>query len=133
VRTLFAVVAILGVSLSVACSSQTGRVDPGSAASKDADNAAQNQRDRNSNIPTADDQPQNKQDLELASNIRKAVVSDSSLSVNARNVKIIASNGVVTLRGPVKSQEEKAAIEAKTKSVAGVSSVNNLIEVESKP
>jgi hyperosmotically inducible protein len=133
VRTLFAVIAILCVSLSVACSSQTGRVEPGSAVSKDADNAAQNQRDRNSNVPTADDQPQNKQDLELASNIRKAVVSDSSLSVNARNVKIIASNGVVTLRGPVKSQEEKAAIEAKAKSVAGVTSVNNLIEVESKP
>jgi osmotically-inducible protein OsmY len=108
-------------------------VEPGSAVSKDADNAAQNQRDRNSNVPTADDQPQNKQDLELASNIRKAVVSDSSLSVNARNVKIIASNGVVTLRGPVKSQEEKAAIEAKAKSLAGVTSVNNLIEVESKP
>jgi hyperosmotically inducible periplasmic protein len=133
VRTLFAVVVILWVSLSVACSSQTGRVEPGPAASKDADNAAQNQRDRNSNVPTADDQPQNKQDLELASNIRKAVVSDSSLSVNARNVKIIASNGIVTLRGPVKSQEEKAAIEAKAKSVAGVTSVNNLIEVESKP
>jgi hyperosmotically inducible protein len=133
VRTLFAVIAILCVSLSVACSSQTGRVEPGSGVSKDADNAAQNQRDRNSNVPTADDQPQNKQDLELASNIRKAVVSDSSLSVNARNVKIIASNGVVTLRGPVKSQEEKAAIEAKAKSVAGVTSVNNLIEVESKP
>lgn len=131
-RTLFAVAAvgmILWVSLSVACSSQTGRVEPGS----DADNAAQNRRDRDSDIPTAGDQPQNKQDLELASNIRKAIVSDSSLSVNAHNVKIIVSNGVLTLRGPVKSQEEKAAIEAKAKSVAGVTSVNNLIEIESKP
>ena len=131
-RTLFAVAAvgmILWVSLSVACSSQTGRVEPGS----DADNVAQNRRDRDSDIPTAGDQPQNKQDLELASNIRKAIVSDSSLSVNAHNVKIIVSNGVLTLRGPVKSQEEKAAIEAKAKSVAGVTSVNNLIEIESKP
>jgi osmotically-inducible protein OsmY len=102
------------VSLSIACSSQTGR-------------------DRNSEIPTAGDQAQNKQDLEIAANIRKAVVSDDSLSVNAHNVKIITSNGVATLRGPVKSPQEKAAIEAKAKGVAGVSSVNNMLQIEDNP
>jgi hyperosmotically inducible protein len=102
-------------------------------ASRDADNTARNERDRNSEIPTAGDQAQNKQDLEIAANIRKAVVSDDSLSVNAHNVKIITSNGVATLRGPVKSQQEKAVIEAKAKGVAGVSSVYNMLEIENNP
>jgi hyperosmotically inducible protein len=133
-KTLFAVFALLWVSLSIACSSQTGRVESsGSVASRDADNTARNERDRNSEIPTAGDQAQNKQDVEIAANIRKAVVSDDSLSVNAHNVKIIASNGAVTLRGPVKSQQEKAAIEAKAKDVAGVSSVHNMLEIEANP
>jgi hyperosmotically inducible protein len=133
-KILLSVFAVLWVSLSLACSSQTGRVEPsGSTASRDADNTARNERDRNSEIPTPGDQAQNKKDLEIAANIRKAVVSDDSLSTNAHNVKIITSNGVVTLRGPVKSQQEKAAIEAKAKSVAGVSSVNNMLEVETNP
>jgi osmotically-inducible protein OsmY len=57
-------------------------------------------------------------------------VKDDSLSMNAHNVKIITSNGIVTLRGPVKSQTERAAVEAKAKQVAGVQSVNNQLEVE---
>jgi hyperosmotically inducible protein len=130
-KILLSVFAVLCLSLSLACSSQTGRVEP--SGSRDADNTARNERDRNSEIPTPGDQAQNKKDLELAANIRKAIVSDDSLSTNAHNVKIITSNGVVTLRGPVKSQQEKAAIEAKAKSVAGVSSVNNMLEVEANP
>jgi len=102
-------------------------------ASKDVDNTARNERDRNSEVPTAGDQTQNKQDLEIAANIRKAIISDDSLSVNAHNVKIMASDGVVTLRGPVKSEQEKAAIETKAKSVVGVRTVNNMLEVVTNP
>jgi len=102
-------------------------------ASRDADNTARNERDRNSDLPTAGDQTQNKQDLEIAANIRKAIVADNSLSVDAHNVKIIVSNGIVTLRGPVTSEQEKAAIEAKTRSVQGVNTVNNMLEVLAKP
>jgi len=53
--------------------------------------------------------------------------------VNAHNVKIMTSNGVVTLRGPVKSEDEKKSIEAKAKQVAGVTRVENLLEVEKNP
>lgn len=130
-RTLVGVFAIVWISLSVACNSQTG--PSRSMASKDADNTARNERDRNSEVPTAGDQTQNKQDLEIATNIRKAIISDDSLSVNAHNVKIIVSDGVVTLRGPVKSEPEKGAIETKTKSVVGVRTVNNMLEVETNP
>jgi osmotically-inducible protein OsmY len=61
------------------------------------------------------------------------VVGDKSLSTNAHNLKIITSNGTVTLRGPVKSTEEKAAVETKAKQVAGVTGVDNQLEVEAKP
>ena len=65
--------------------------------------------------------------------IRKAIVDDRSLSVNAHNVKVMTTNGVVTLRGPVKSEEEKRVVEAKARQVAGVAQVNNLLEVEKNP
>jgi hyperosmotically inducible periplasmic protein len=130
-KTLLHPTVIFWLALSMACNSQTGRVEPGSSTATDSDNAARNSRERD--IPTAEDQAQNRQDLEITANIRKAVISDNSLSLNAHNVKIISSSGVVTLRGPVKSEEEKALIEARAKDVKGVTQVVNLLEVESQP
>ena len=83
------------------------------------DNTAKNQRDRNQSEPTADKQKENKPDRELARQIRQALVKDKSLSTYAHNIKVIAQNGEVTLKGPVKSAEEKQAIEAKAAEVAG--------------
>ena len=83
------------------------------------DNTAKNQRDRNQSEATADQQKENKSDLELARQIRQALVKDKSLSTYAHNIKVIAQNGEVTLKGPVKSAEEKQAIEAKAAEVAG--------------
>jgi osmotically-inducible protein OsmY len=57
------------------------------------------------------------------------VVEDDSLSTSAHNVKIITVDGVVTLRGPVKSERERNAIAAKAKSVAGVKQVQNKLEI----
>src|SRR4030095_10142428 len=91
----------------------------------DADNTG-----RNPATPTAGDQSETAADREITANIRKSVVADDSLSINAHNIKIITANGMVTLRGPVKSEQERTAIEAKAKQVAGVKSVNNLIEIE---
>ncbi len=59
-------------------------------------------------------------------------MADKSLSTYAHNVKIIATNGVVTLRGPVRSEDEKAAIEAKAKAVAGMAGVRNRLTVAPK-
>jgi osmotically-inducible protein OsmY len=78
---------------------------------------------------TADQQKENSSDRELARQIRKALVSDKSLSTYAHNVKIIATNGLVTLRGPVRSEEEKGAIEAKAKAIAGVTDVRNQLTI----
>ena len=94
-----------------------------------ADNTKVNQRDRNQNEPTAEQQRENPNDRQLTQQIRRALVKDKSLSTSAHNVKIIAQNGSVTLKGPVKSDEEKQAIEAKATEIAGAGKVNSEIEV----
>jgi len=125
--------AILLVSLTlVNCDTQTGRVDK-KPATADADNTARNERDRNAATQVPTDQAENEADREISANVRKAVVGDDSLSMNAQNIKIVTSSGNVTLRGPVKTDREKEAIEAKAKQVTGVHSVTNLLEVEAKP
>ncbi len=94
------------------------------------DNTGKNQRDRNASEPTADQQKENETDRELARQIRRALMKDKSLSTYGHNVKVIAQNGVVTLKGPVNSDEEKRAIESKAAEVAGgAEKVRSEIEV----
>jgi len=94
-----------------------------------ADNSAQNQRDRDHQTLTPVDQSNKPADLETTRNIRRALVKDDKLSTEARNVKIIKVDGAVTLRGPVKTDQEKAAILAKAAQVAGDSNVHNELQV----
>ena len=85
------------------------------------DNTKVNKRDRNSSEPTADQQKMNPADRELTKKIRQAIMADKSLSTYAHNVKVISQNGAVTLKGPVKSDDEKKAIVAKAVAVTGSS------------
>ena len=94
-----------------------------------ADNTKVNKRDRSQVDPTADQQKENTSDRQLAAQIRHAVVKDKSLSTSAHNIKIIAQNGTVTLKGPVKSEQEKQAIEAKATEIAGASKVTSELQV----
>lgn len=96
----------------------------------DADNTRVNARDRHGANPTPLDQGNGKDDIRITADIRKGVVSDSSLSFTAKNVKIITTGGKVVLRGPVKSAQERATIEAKARATAGVSDVDNQLEVK---
>ena len=82
------------------------------------DNTKMNQNEKATN-KTADQQKNNQSDLELTRQIRRAIVQDKSLSTYAHNVKVVAQGGTVTLKGPVRSEEEKAAIEKKATEVAG--------------
>jgi len=91
-----------------------------------ADNSKSNQ-DRSS--PTADQQKANASDQAITRGIRKSIMSDKNLSTYAHNVKIITRNGKVTLRGPVRSDEEKANIESKAAVVAGQENVTSQIKV----
>jgi len=94
-----------------------------------ADNTKVNQRDRNQSEPTADQQKENSGDRELARQIRRSIMKDKSLSMYAHNVKIIAQNGSVTLKGAVKTDDEKQAIQSKASEIAGADKVTNEIEV----
>ncbi len=97
-----------------------------------ADNTKMNQRNRNSNEPTADQQKDNRSDREITRQIRQSIIKDKSLSTYAHNVKIISQNGIVTLRGPVRSEEEKKSVEAKASQVAGESKVTSELDVKPK-
>ena len=103
-----------------------------SPADNTPDNTKLNERDRNANEPTADRQKDNRSDREITPQVRKAFVKDKSLSTYAHNVKVITQNGMVTLKGPVRSEEEKKAIEAKAAEVAGQDKVTNQLDVKSK-
>ena len=93
------------------------------------DNTGSNVRDRSGKTLTPGDQSESEADRTLTQRIRQAVVADDSLSTNAHNVKIITINGVVTLRGPVKSAKEKANIGAKAQHIAGAKNVDNQLEI----
>ena len=94
------------------------------------DNTKINKRDRNKAEPTADQQKENPADRDTASQIRKAIVADKSLSTYANNVKIIAQDGMVTLRGPVRSSKEKESVESKAAQVAGKDHVVSQLEIK---
>jgi osmotically-inducible protein OsmY len=94
------------------------------------DNTKVNQRDNDKTEPTADQQKNNSSDRDITQQIRKSVMKDKSLSTYAHNVKIIAQNGMVTLKGPVTSDDEKKAIEMKAAAVVGQDKVTNELEVK---
>jgi osmotically-inducible protein OsmY len=93
------------------------------------DNTGRNVRDRSGDTLTPGDQSENKADLTLTQKIRRELMADNSLSMDAKNVKIITVNGVVTLRGPVNTTKEKSTIEAKAQSIAGTTNVDSQLEV----
>ena len=94
------------------------------------DNTKVNERDKNSSEPTADQQKDNRSDRDITQQIRQAIVKDKSLSTYSHNVKIISQNGMVTLKGPVRSEDEKHAVEAKAAEVVGPDKVTNELEVK---
>jgi len=98
----------------------------------DADNSGRNVRDRDDKTLTPMDQGGSVSDRELTAAIRREIVKDDTLSSNAHNVKIVTRDSVVTLRGPVKSAAEKAAVASKAEQAKGVKRVDNQLEVETK-
>ena len=104
--------------------------DQDKANTKPADNTGKNAQDRSDDALTSGDQKNSKEDVDLTRKIRRAITKTDGLSVNAKNVKIITKEGKVTLRGPVKSADEKEQIVKIAKETEGVSSVDNQLEVK---
>ena len=122
-------VLLLSMALIIGCSKN--RSEDKQVSQTEPDNSGRNVRDRNDQTKTSGDHFENEADRTITQNIRQAVTADDSLSTDAKNVKIITNDGVVTLRGPVKREQEKAQIESKAKQIAGEKRVDNQLEVAS--
>jgi hyperosmotically inducible periplasmic protein len=126
-RTLLCAGLLLG-SVASARAQETA----GQPASPAADNSKMNQRDQSMNEPTADQQKDNRTDRDITQQIRQSIMADKSLSTYAHNVKIITQNGQVTLKGPVRSEDEKQAIASKATAVAGENKVTDDLSIKPK-
>ena len=94
------------------------------------DNTAKNQRDRSGQTKTSGDQSNSPADLKITAAIRRAVMKDGGLSMTAKNIKIITAGGQVTLRGPVKTAQEKTKIDQLAKSSAPGAKIDDQLEVK---
>lgn len=95
-----------------------------------ADNTAVNVRDRNDATVKPTDQPNNATDVKLAATVRRSITAEDSLSTMAHNVKLVASAGIVTLRGPVENEAEKAKVEQLASATPGVTGVHNELDIK---
>jgi hyperosmotically inducible protein len=96
------------------------------------DNTTTNQRDRSGKTRTSGDQSNSSADLKTTQAIRQALMKDGELSTSAKNIKIITANGQVTLRGPVKTAQQKAKIDQLAKSAAAGARIDNQVDVKDR-
>jgi osmotically-inducible protein OsmY len=94
------------------------------------DNTATNERDRSGETQTSGDQSNSSADLKITQAIRQALMKDGELSSTAKNIKIITANGQVTLRGPVKTAQEKSKIDQLARSAASGAKIENQLDVK---
>ena len=128
VATLSSVAAFTG------CDMNTDPAAPDNTARNQVDRPGETDRDRTDDWgddKTPMDQSESGASIRITADIRRSIMDDDSMSIGAQNCKIITDDaGRVTLRGEVSSQAEKDSIEAKALGVAGVTGVDNQLEVE---
>ncbi|MFN2476240.1 MAG: BON domain-containing protein [Chthoniobacterales bacterium] len=124
-RIALSLLSLCAIGSSAFAADKTATASPAAA-----DNTALNSRDRSGQTKTSGDQSNKNADIQVTAAIRRAVVGDGSLSMTAKNVKIITANGVVTLRGPVKTAAEKAQIAKLATANAGKAKIANQLEVK---
>lgn len=100
------------------------------AANTELENTERNVRDSSGATLTPEDQKETRRDVKITKAIRKAIIKQKSLSVDAHNAKIITRNGVVTLRGPVENADEKAKLQAIAETIRGVKQIDNQLEAK---
>jgi hyperosmotically inducible periplasmic protein len=120
-RTLLALACLSALSLA-AFASDNEKAKP--------DNTATNERDRSGETQTSGDQSNSSADLKITQDIRRALMKDRELSTTAKNIKVVTANGQVTLRGPVKSAQEKAKVDQIARSAAGGAQIDDQLEVK---
>ena len=120
-RTLLALTCLSAFSLAVVAEDKE-KTKP--------DNTATNERDRSGETKTPGDQSNSAADLKITQAIRQALMKDRELSTTAKNIKVITANGQVTLRGPVKTAQEKAKVDQIARSAAGGAQIDDQLEVK---
>jgi hyperosmotically inducible protein len=119
-----------GIILALACLSAFSLAALAGDEKAKPDNTATNERDRSGETKTSGDQSNSSADLKTTQAIRQALMKDGELSTAAKNIKVITANGHVTLRGPVKTAQEKAKIDQLAKSAAGGAQIDNQLDVK---
>lgn len=102
---------------------------PGASLADVADNTKINERDSLEGQMTADKQGESESDLNITQAVRKAIINDKTLSTYAHNVKVITNNGLVTLKGPVRSAQEKTQVENLASYVVGMGNVQTQLDI----
>jgi hyperosmotically inducible periplasmic protein len=120
-RTLLALACLSALSLA-AFAADNEKAKP--------DNTETNERDRSGETKTSGDQSNSSADLKITQAIRRALMKDGELSTTAKNIKVITANGQVTLRGPVKTAQEKARVDQIAKSAAGGAQIDDQLDVK---
>lgn len=123
-RTILSLLCLSALTLSVVAE------DNNAATPTPADNSGRNVRDRDSDMKTSGDQSNSSGDIKITAAIRRAMMKDGSLSMMAKNVKIINAGGVVTLRGPVHTDAEKMTIAKLAEANSGGAKIVNELEVK---
>ncbi len=133
-RKLFAVLAC-ALALA-ACKKNENETEPGTTrttgANVQGDNTKLNERDRTGTTMLPRNQSNTSEDIDVTARIRKSLVADGNLSMDAKNVKIITRDGSVTLRGAVKNENEKKEIQDYASRTPGVKNVDNQLDVENR-
>lgn len=119
-RTALVLAAVTAVSMTAAAADEK----------TDADNTAINKRDRSGETNTSGDQSNSSADLKVTQDIRRALMKDDELSMTAKNIKIVTAGGQVTLRGPVKTAQEKTKIAQIAKTAAGGAQIVDQLDVK---
>jgi len=118
-------------SVRVSTNADSASASARAGASKDADNTGINKRDRAEDALTSGDQGNTESDRELTRKIRRALTSNDQFSTTAKNIKIIAADGKVTLRGPVNTAAEREQVAAVAQqALGGTSLVDNQLEIK---
>ena len=120
-RTLLALACLSALSLA-AFAADNEKAKP--------DNTATNERDRSGETKTSGDQSNNSADLKITQDIRRGLMKDRELSTTAKNIKVVTANGQVTLRGPVKTAQEKAKVDQIARSAAGGAQIDDQLDVK---
>lgn len=118
--------------LSFSALSVSAFADNHDTASAAADNSKLNQRDRAETELTADQQKLSKRDTQITQRIRQEIMKVQDFSTYAQNVKIITVNGLVTLKGPVRTSAEEERILKLARKVAGPDRVVDEMDIAPK-